>query len=154
MSEACDEGDAPPPPGHTGGPGRRAARVLDAATEEFVREALRLHSPAPFSLRRFTSADRELGGTRIPARSPVLVDFQGVNTDPGRSTGPDLVFGAGPHHCTGARLARLELGAVVRVLRADFPDARLAVPFADLRQAGPGGVQGSRLTALPVRLRG
>ncbi|TDQ46155.1 hypothetical protein [Actinorugispora endophytica] len=57
-------------------------------------------------------------------------------------------------YCTGARLAQLELGAVVRVLRADFPDARLAVPFADLRQAGPGGIQGSRLTALPVRLRG
>ncbi|TDQ44189.1 cytochrome P450 [Actinorugispora endophytica] len=105
MSEACDGGDAPPPPGHTGGPGRRAARVLDAGhaatgeaeTEEFVREALRPHSPAPFSLWRFTSADIELGGTRIPTRSPVLVDFQGVNTDPGRSTGPDLVFGAGPH---------------------------------------------------------
>ncbi|MER5321028.1 cytochrome P450 [Streptosporangium roseum] len=138
------------------------ARVFEAdraaaegtTTEEFVRETLRLHSPAPFSLWRFTSADIELAGVRLPARSPVLVDIQGVNTDPGRSIGPDLTFGAGPHYCTGAQLAQLELSAVVKVLRADFPGARLAVPFAELRQTDLGGIQGSRLTALPVKLRG
>ncbi|MEU0485568.1 cytochrome P450 [Streptosporangium sp. NPDC006013] len=122
--------------------------------DEFVRETLRLHSPAPFSLWRFTSADLELAGVRLPGRSPVLIDIQGINTDPGRSIGPDLTFGAGPHYCTGAQLAQLELRAVVEVLRADFPDARLAVPFAELQQTDLGGIQGSRLTALPVRLRG
>jgi cytochrome P450 len=130
------------------------AAVEETTIEEFVRETLRLHSPAPFSLWRFTSADLELAGVRLPARSPVLIDIQGINTDPRRSIGPDLAFGAGPHYCTGAQLARLELGAVVRVLRADFPDARLAAPFAELRQTDLGGIQGSRLTALPVRLRG
>ncbi|MGW4798134.1 cytochrome P450 [Nonomuraea sp. NPDC004297] len=138
------------------------ARVLAAGdtaaepttTEEFVRETLRLHAPAPFSLWRFTSAEVGLAGARLPARSPVLVDIQGINTGPGRSIGPDLTFGAGPHYCTGARLAQLELKAVVEVLRADFPKARLAVPLADLQQSDLGGIQGSRLTALPVKLRG
>lgn len=42
----------------------------------------------------------------------------------------------------------------MEVLRADFPDACLAVPFAELRQTDLGGIQGSRLTTLPVKLRG
>ncbi|MEV2265857.1 cytochrome P450 family protein [Nonomuraea africana] len=136
------------------------ARVLDAdrpaeesATDEFVRETLRLHAPAPFTLWRFASADLDLAEVRLPARSPILIDIQGINTDPGRSIGPDLTFGAGPHYCTGAHLAQLELRAVVEVLRTDFPGARLAVPYTELRQTDLGGIQGSRLTALPVRLR-
>ncbi|MFI6596085.1 cytochrome P450 [Nonomuraea sp. NPDC050536] len=137
------------------------ARVFDAdrvpakeaTIEEFVKETLRLHAPAPFTLWRFTSADIDLAGVRLPARSPVLIDIQGINLHPGRSIGPDLTFGAGPHYCTGAQLAQLELSAVVEVVRAHFPDARLAVPFTELQQTDLGGIQGSRLTALPVNLR-
>ncbi|MEU7831487.1 MULTISPECIES: cytochrome P450 [unclassified Nonomuraea] len=121
--------------------------------EEFVKETLRLHAPAPFSLWRFTSAAIDLAGVRLPAHAPVLIDIQGINTHPGRSIGPDLTFGAGPHYCTGAQLAQLELSAVVAVVRADFPDAHLAVPISELQQVDFGGIQGSRLTALPVNLR-
>ncbi|WP_245642544.1 cytochrome P450 [Nonomuraea candida] len=121
---------------------------------ELVGETLRLHSPAPFTLWRFASTELELAGVRLPARAPILVDIQGINTDPARTIGPDLAFGAGPHYCTGAQLARIELRALVEVLRADFPAARLAVPYGELRQTDFGGIQGSRLTALPVRLRG
>ncbi|MEV0200658.1 cytochrome P450 [Nonomuraea sp. NPDC050691] len=123
-----------------------------APTGELVRETLRRHPPAPFTLWRFTTTDVELAGVRVPARSPVLVDIRGINTDPGRPARPDLTYGAGPHYCTGAQLAQLELSTLVDVLRTDFPDARLAVPFADLRQITAGGIQGSRLTALPVTL--
>lgn len=136
------------------------AHVLDTpasegdTAEEVVRETLRLHAPAPFTLWRFTATDLDLAGVRLPARSPLLIDIQGINTDPGRPIGPDLTFGAGPHYCTGAHLARLELRAIVEVLRSDLPGARLAVPFAELRQTDLGGIQGSRLTALPVNLRG
>ncbi|MEV1242677.1 cytochrome P450 [Nonomuraea sp. NPDC050022] len=125
----------------------------EITVEEFVKETLRLHAPAPFSLWRFTSADIDLAGVRLPAHSPVLIDIQGINTHPGRSIGPDLTFGAGPHYCTGAQLAQLELSAVVSVVRADFPDAHLAVPISELQQVDFGGIQGSRLTALPVNLR-
>ncbi|MFI1161271.1 cytochrome P450 [Streptomyces sioyaensis] len=120
--------------------------------EEMVRETLRQHPPAPFTLWRFTTTELELAGIRLPERAPVLVDIQGINTDPDRSPGPDLTFGAGPHYCIGAQLAQLELRAVATVLRTDHPDARLAVPFAELRQSALGGLQGSRLTALPVTL--
>ncbi len=125
----------------------------ETAFDTLVRETLRSHPPAPFSLWRFTTADVELAGEHLPARSPVLVDIEGVNTDPHHSPGPDLTFGAGHHFCVGAQLAQLELRAVATVLRADYPDARLAVPFADLRHTGPGGILGTRLTSLPVILR-
>ncbi|MFD5091036.1 cytochrome P450 [Amycolatopsis thailandensis] len=133
------------------------SRLLDgdkASEDDLVRETLRDHPPAPFTLWRFTTVELDLAGTRLPARAPVLVDIQGINTDPDRRPGPDLAFGAGPHFCVGAQLAQLELRAVATVLRTDFPGARLAVPYAGLRQAFLGGIQGTRLTSLPVLLHG
>ncbi|WP_433350394.1 cytochrome P450 [Microtetraspora malaysiensis] len=134
--------------------GEDHAAADGTAAEDLVRDTLREHVPAPFTLWRFTSAEIDLAGLRLPARSPILIDIQGINIDPRRSSGPDLTFGAGPHYCTGAHLAQLELRVVVDVIRADFPHARLAVPYAELLQTDFGGIQGSRLTALPVRLRG
>ncbi|GAA0939384.1 cytochrome P450 [Nonomuraea longicatena] len=129
-------------------------RPVDGVTiDDLVQETLRLHPPAPFTLWRFATTDLELAGVAIPAGSPVLVDIQGINTAPGRAKGQDLTFGAGPHYCLGAHLAQVELSAIARVLRADFPDARLAVPYRELRQAGEVGIIGGRLTALPVTLR-
>ncbi|WP_406477311.1 cytochrome P450 [Streptomyces platensis] len=134
--------------------GRHRDTADRADTDALIRETLRQHPPAPFTLWRFTTAETELAGTRLPARAPVLVDIQGISNDPARSPGPDLVFGAGPHFCIGAQLAHLELHAVAAVLRTDFPDARLTVPFTELRLTGIGGLQGSRLAALPVALHG
>ncbi|WP_410651490.1 cytochrome P450 [Amycolatopsis sp. cmx-4-54] len=125
-----------------------------AAESHLVRETLRVHPPAPFTLWRFTTSEVGLAGIRLPAKAPVLVDIQGINTDPARKPGPDLTFGAGPHFCVGAQLAQLELRAVATVLRTDFPEARLAVPYGELRQTFLGGIQGTRLTSLPVVLHG
>lgn len=133
---------------------------LAAAMEEgttidgIVAEVLRVHPPAPYTLWRFTTIEIELEGVRLPAHAPVLIDIVSANASTGATDRPDLSFGAGAHYCIGAQLAQLELRTVVEVLRADFPDAALAVPFAELRLADIGGNQGSRLTALPVRLRG
>jgi cytochrome P450 len=93
---------------------------------------------------------RRAGRRHHPAGSPVLVDIEGINATP---DGPDLTFGAGPHYCTGAHLAQLELRVLVEVVRVDFPDARLAVPVDELRHTRARGINGSRLEALPVRLR-
>jgi cytochrome P450 len=132
------------------------ARVLgdrSGATDDVVRDVLRRQPPAPFTLWRFTRTEVELGGVRLPERAPVLVDIAGINTAPGTGEGSDLTFGAGPHYCIGAQLAQLELRAVADALAADFPDARLAVPYAELRRVDRG-MQGSRLVELPVVLRG
>ncbi|RKT54865.1 cytochrome P450 [Saccharothrix australiensis] len=130
------------------------ARTLtdDAPVDTLVQLTLREHPPAPFTLWRFTTTDVRIGDEHLPARSPVLVDIEGINTDPVRASGPDLTFGAGHHFCVGARLALLELTALATVLRGDYPDARLAVPYAELRRVDRGGTQGTRLAALPVRL--
>ncbi len=131
------------------------ARLLDgtgpADDATLVRETLARHPPAPFSLWRFTATDLDLAGTALPARTPVLVDIQGINDRLGPDD-HDLTFGAGPHHCIGARLAQLELQALVEVIRADHPDDRLLVPHDDLRHSTPGGIMGSRLLSLPVAL--
>jgi cytochrome P450 len=129
------------------------ARALGDPSDDLVRSVLRRHPPAPFTLWRFTSAEIELGGVRLPERAPVLVDIAGINTAPEAGGSPDLTFGAGPHYCIGARLAQLELRVVAEVLAADLPDARLAVPYAELRRVDRG-MQGSRLVELPVVLRG
>lgn len=133
------------------------ARLLDGRgpiddPDDLIRETLRRHPPASFTLWRFTTAEVELAGERLPPRSPVLVDILGIDTDPQRTGGPDLTFGAGPHHCVGLHLAALELLALAEVVRTEFPDARLAVPYADLRQVSFGGAGGTALAALPVVL--
>ena len=40
-----------------------------------------------------------------------------------------LSFGAGPHYCLGAWLARTELQLALHRLAARFPDLRLAAPM-------------------------
>ncbi|WP_218639357.1 cytochrome P450 [Streptomyces sp. IMTB 2501] len=102
----------------------------EGSIDELVRDTLRRHPPAPFTLWRFTTTEIELAGTRLSPRAPALVDIQGINTDPARSPGPDLAFGVGPHFCIGAQLAQLERRAVTTVLRTDFPEACLAIPLA------------------------
>jgi cytochrome P450 len=125
------------------------AHALNGRNDDaLVREVLREHPPAPFSLWRFTTQDVELGGVRLPPRAPVLVDIAGIN-----ARGGDLTFGAGPHYCLGAQLAQLELEAAVATLREHFPRARLAVPFEQLRQRSVGTTVGGRLASLPVTLR-
>jgi cytochrome P450 len=121
----------------------------DIGTDELVRDTLRRHPPAPFTLWRFTTTELDIAGVRLPARAPVLVDIEGINARLG--DGPDLTFGAGAHYCIGAQLAHRELHAAATVLQTDFPAARLAVPFDELRRVGVG-IMGRRLTTLPVML--
>ncbi|MGH3937178.1 MAG: cytochrome P450 [Pseudonocardiaceae bacterium] len=136
---------------------------LDADTDAFVTEVLRLHPPAPFTLWRFTTTELDLAGVFLPAGAPVLVDIEGINTDPSRYPTPytldpnrghlpDLTFGDGPHACIGAQLALLEARVLVDVLREDFPDAHLAVPFDQLER-DRSGRQFRRLASLPTWLR-
>lgn len=120
-----------------------------AGPAERVEAVLREHPPAPFGLWRFARDEVDVAGYRLAPRTPVLVDLRTI----GRAGG-SIAFGAGPHVCVGAQLARTELQVAVEVLRSEFPDARLDADVADLSRRAPGGTGGPRLVSLPVRLRG
>jgi cytochrome P450 len=110
-------------------------------------------------LPRVTVEEVELGGVRLPAGSPVLPAVVSANRDSAvfadpdrldvtRAANPHLGFGAGPHHCLGAALARMELQEALGALLRRLPGLRLAVPEEELRFK-PGLVVRS-LESLPV----
>jgi cytochrome P450 len=88
-----------------------------------VNEVLRYYSP----IQRYTRVandDSEVGGVDVPAGGRVVVLIGSGNRDERRFDDPDrfdvtrnpidhLGFGRGLHHCAGAGLARLELGALL-----------------------------------------
>ncbi|MFI7102533.1 cytochrome P450 [Streptomyces sp. NPDC050161] len=89
---------------------------------------------------RHASEDAEVGGVVIPAGSVVVADCGTANRDPAvfparpfddlfaPLEGANIAFGAGPHYCLGAWLARLELQLALHGLAARFPGLRLAEP--------------------------
>ncbi len=110
-------------------------------------------------LPRVTTEEVELGGVRLPAGSPVLPAVISANRDTAvfadadrldltRISNPHLGYGAGPHHCLGAALARMELQEALGALLRRLPGLRLAVPEFAL-SFKPGLVVRS-LESLPV----
>jgi cytochrome P450 len=136
---------------------RADSGLIPDAVEELVRY-VRLGGGLPPA--RVTTEEVELGGVTIPAGEVVLPLFATANRDPSVFSDPDrfdvsrvpanhLTFGAGVHHCLGARLARLELQEAFRGLLGRMPGIRLAVPAAEL-QFKPGMAPHS-LRELPIR---
>ncbi len=102
-----------------------------------VEELLRYDSPVQAS-RRITLEPVTVGGVTIPAGAFVMASLGSANRDE-RFWGPDAAelnlrrenarqhvsFGAGPHHCLGAALARLEACIAFERLTARFPGLAL-----------------------------
>ena len=120
---------------------RAAPDLIPAAVEELLR-FVRLGSGLPPA--RVAKEDVALGHVTIRAGESVLPLFATANRDPSVFRDPDqldvtrdaashLAFGAGPHRCLGAQLARLELQEAFRGLLSRMPALRLAVPAQDLR---------------------
>lgn len=100
-------------------------------------ELLRYDSPVQLG-RRVTVAPVTVGGAEIGAGEFVLVSLASANRDE-RFWGPDadalragrenarqhVSFGAGPHHCLGAALARLEAAVALERMLARFPHLAL-----------------------------
>jgi cytochrome P450 len=91
-----------------------------------IEEVLRYRSPFP-RLGRWTTAEVELGGKRIPAGELVILWVGSANRDSAQFTDPDrfdphrkpnphLSFGHGIHFCLGAPLARLETRLALELL--------------------------------------
>jgi len=96
-----------------------------------VEELLRYEAPSPVN-GRFTFAETEFHGVRIPAGSKVLMLNGSANRDPREFDRPDqfdverritrhISLGYGTHFCLGASLARLETRVALEETFARFP---------------------------------
>jgi cytochrome P450 len=86
---------------------------------------------------RLASEDVEVDGWRIPAGTIVMLFIRSANHDPDAYDDPDrfditrqpslqhLSFGAGPHYCLGANLARAELEEAFVLMAQRMPGLRL-----------------------------
>ncbi|PRX46637.1 nocardicin N-oxygenase [Prauserella shujinwangii] len=125
--------------------------LVPAAVEELLRYA------APgngLGVTRYATGTLDIGGVRVPEGTVVVLPPQAANRDPRRFPRPDrfdvcragaarhLAFGAGPHFCLGAALARLELQVVFDRLLRRFPGIELAIPPGELRWPADGALQG------------
>jgi len=102
-----------------------------------IEETLRLESPAQWQP-RYATREVEINGVPIPAGACVLMIFGAANRDPERFACPadfdidrpdvakHVAFGAGPHFCLGAPLARLEGRIAFERLLTRLKDVRLA----------------------------
>jgi cytochrome P450 len=121
-----------------------------------VEECLRYESPIQGVLRVATGAV-ELGEATIHPGDQVLVCLGAANRDPSRFPDPDafdvrrqpnrhLGFGAGPHQCPGAPLARMMLSVALSTLACRVPHLRLASELTEWR----GNALFRYLGSLPV----
>ncbi|WP_371501617.1 cytochrome P450 [Kitasatospora sp. NBC_00374] len=108
--------------------------LLDHAVEEMLR-----YWPPVMNFRRTATRDLELGGQLIRRGEKVVVYHASANRDETvfpdpdrfdltRPTGGHLSFGHGPHFCLGARLARVQMRAMLRQVLTRLPRLRPAGP--------------------------
>jgi cytochrome P450 len=125
--------------------------LIPTAVEEF----LRYDSPVQMT-NRIAKVDVDLYGTTIRRGDRVILLLAAANRDPAHFADPDrldvtrtenkhIAFGAGPHFCLGAPLARLEGRLAFEALLRRFPDMRLE---GELRYRPNFNLRG--LEALPV----
>lgn len=97
-----------------------------------VEEMLRFEGPVQFAT-RLAKVDLDMNGVAIRQGQAVYLVLAAANRDPGQFPDPDrfdvgrtenrhVAFGAGPHFCLGAPLARLEAQLTLHALRQRFPN--------------------------------
>jgi cytochrome P450 len=122
----------------------RATVLADdgALIPQYVEEAVRFWSISQDGILRMALEDLELGGVPIRKGDAVVISIPSANHDESMFQGPDHIdvhrdthghmqWGNGPHYCTGAPLAKLEMELAVKLLFRRFPKLRLAVDKPD-----------------------
>ena len=118
-------------------PGLVAA--LPDQPEAYVEELLRYDSPVQLTSRVLLGDVALPGGGTLPAGGWLMLLLGAANRDPARFHEPDrfdpwradggpISFGAGPHYCLGAPLARLEARVAFPLLLRALPGLALAGP--------------------------
>lgn len=108
-----------------------------------IEELLRFVTPTKGTWTRFTLEEIAIGNLVIPAESALEIELLAANHDPRRFPDADridptrsddkhLAFGAGPHYCPGAALARKEAAVVLAALLPRLEVLQLAAPVTDL----------------------
>ena len=132
-------------------PRLRQEIVADPAViPDAVEELLRFDGPV-VTVPRVATCDVELAGRLIPADSYVAVAIAPANHDPTEHEDPgavdfsrrarNIAFGAGPHGCLGAHLARMEMRVALEEWHREIPDYRIA-PGASVSVSWPAPLVG------------
>ena len=110
---------------------------------------------------RTAAKDAELGSHRIRAGESLVLFYPSAGRDEAvftrpeafdvsRAPNPHVSFGIGEHYCLGARLARLELAAIVRELVTRVESVELVAPIERLRSTVIGGIKHMRVRIKPA----
>jgi cytochrome P450 len=124
----------------------------------FIEEVLRFESPVQ-RRPRFTTQPVETAGTIIPKNARVEILIGSANRDPEKFADADkfsldrrpndhVAFGAGPHFCLGAHLARLETTSVLSAMLQRSVDISLATPHERVPYAASFSVRGPQRMSL------
>jgi len=129
--------------------------------ESAIEECLRYESPVQFPITpRVALHELQIGEVTVPKGSFLALLLGAANRDPAVFPHPDrfdvtrspnhhLAFGAGPHFCLGAPLARLEARIAIRTLLQRFPRMGLADSAIEFK----GYAHLRALKSLPVVLQ-
>lgn len=104
-------------------------QYLDNAIEEVLR-----YTSTTTNFRRTATCETTIGNCTVQRGDKLVLSYAAANRDPQMFADPHrfditrdnarkhLAFGTGPHVCTGARLARLQLRALLKELFTRLPD--------------------------------
>jgi cytochrome P450 len=106
-------------------------QLLPLAIEEMLR-----YAPPVIHFRRTATKDTDLGQQKIRKGDKVVVYHVAANRDPAVFPAPDkfdvqrtpndhVTFGAGPHFCLGAHLARSQMNAIFEQVLTRLPNLSL-----------------------------
>ena len=106
---------------------------VDKYLENAIEETLRFTNTTT-NFRRTATRDNEIGGYPVKTGDKILLSYAAANRDPAVFDNPHvfditranarkhLAFGTGPHVCIGARLARIQLIALLKQIVTRIPD--------------------------------